>query len=227
MGRKNKVSPDLKLKAVKEYLNGEESERKIANKYGVVHSSFQNWISKYKSTGASAFEDNKHNKKYTTEFKLQVINAYLEGEGSLSDLAIKYKIPSPTTISKWILKYNSHEKIKPSGMGGNKIMTTGRKTTFAERIEIVKYCIEHQHDYNETAIEYEVSYGQVYSWTKKYKEFGVEALRDKRGKRKIADEMSEIEKLRAQNKLLEAQNKRQQMEIDFLKKLEEIERRRF
>ncbi|SKC93090.1 hypothetical protein SAMN02194393_05568, partial [Maledivibacter halophilus] len=31
--------------------------------------------------------------------------------------------------------------------------------------------------------------------------------------------MSEVEKLKAQNKLLQAENRRKQMEIDFLKKL--------
>lgn len=59
------------------------------------------------------------------------------------------------------------------------------------------------------------------------KKDGVAAFQDKRGKRKSEDEMSEVEKLRAQNKLLEAKNRRKQMEIDFLKKLDEIERRRF
>ena len=29
-------------------------------------------------------------------------------------------------------------------------MTTGRKTTFDERIEIVQYCIAHDHNYAET-----------------------------------------------------------------------------
>jgi hypothetical protein len=67
---------------------------------------------------------------------------------------------------------------------------------------------------------------KFYSWTTKYETDGIEALQDKRGKRKTVDKMSEVEKLRAQNTLLEAKNKRQQMEIDFLKKLEEIERRR-
>jgi len=36
--------------------------------------------------------------------------------------------------------------------------------------------------------------------------------------------MSELEKLRAENKLLQAENKRKQMEIDLLKKLEEVEK---
>jgi transposase-like protein len=106
-------------------------------------------------------------------------------------------------------------------------MTSGRKTTYDERIEIVKYCIEHQNNYAETAEKYQVSYQQVYKWLTKYENSGVAALQDRRGRRKHETEMSEIEKLRAQNKLLEAQNRRQQMEIDFLKKLEEIERRRY
>lgn len=106
-------------------------------------------------------------------------------------------------------------------------MTKGRKTTYEERLGIVKYCIEHQNNYAETANKFLVSYQQVYSWTIKYETDGVDALLDNRGKRKVVNKMSEIEKLKAQNKLLEAKNKRQQMEIDFLKKLEEIERRRF
>ncbi|MDT2288829.1 hypothetical protein P7H17_26115 [Paenibacillus larvae] len=61
----------------------------------------------------------------------------------------------------------------------------------------------------------------------KYLTSGVDALQDRRGKRKSEDEMSEVEKLRARNKLLQAENRRKQMEIDLLKKLDEIERRRF
>lgn len=37
--------------------------------------------------------------------------------------------------------------------------------------------------------------------------------------------MTEMEKLEAENRLLRAENERKQMEIDFLKKLKEIERR--
>ena len=40
-------------------------------------------------------------------------------------------------------------------------MTKGRKTTYEERVEIVKYCIEHQNNYAETAQKYQVSYQQV------------------------------------------------------------------
>lgn len=37
-------------------------------------------------------------------------------------------------------------------------MTKGRKTTFDERVEIVQYCIAHEHNYAKTAEKYQVSY---------------------------------------------------------------------
>lgn len=106
-------------------------------------------------------------------------------------------------------------------------MTKGRKTTYEERIEIVSFCIENQKDYQLTVDTYHVSYQQIYSWVKKYETQGAGALTDKRGRTKPETEMTELEKLRAENRLLKAQNKRQEMEMAFLKKLGEIERRRF
>lgn len=60
---------------------------------------------------------------------------------------------------------------------------------------------------------------------KKYEEAGIDGLLDLRGRTKPVDEMSELERLRMENRLLKAQNKRQEMEMNFLKKLDEIERR--
>jgi len=100
-----------------------------------------------------------------------------------------------------------------------------RKTTLEERIRIVEHCVSHSNDYSATAKEFNCSYGQVYSWVNKYSKKGVDGLKDGRGRNKSVDELSELEKLRAENRLLKAEKKRQQMEIDLLKKLEEIERR--
>ena len=105
-------------------------------------------------------------------------------------------------------------------------MTNGRKTTFEERVEIASYCISHNHNYAETAEKYQVSYQQARSYTVKYEAGGIDALKDNRGKRKNPDELSELERLRAEVNLLKAQKNRAEMEVSFLKKLEEIERRR-
>ena len=104
-------------------------------------------------------------------------------------------------------------------------MAKGHKTTQEERIEIVSYCIENGIDYVKTMEKYGVSYQQIYSWVRKYQEKGVAGLEDKRGKRKDPAEMDELERLRAEVRLLKAENKRKEWEIACLKKLEELERR--
>ena len=91
--------------------------------------------------------------------------------------------------------------------------------TIPKRVEIVKYCIEHEMDYAQTAEKYQVSYQQIYQWARKYQSNGAEGLIDKRGKRKPETEMSELEKLRAENKLLQAEKRRAQLEAAFLKNL--------
>ncbi len=43
--------------------------------------------------------------KYSFEFKKQVVQAYLAGEGGYEYLAKKYNIPSFNNIKKWIRNY--------------------------------------------------------------------------------------------------------------------------
>ncbi len=175
--------------------------------------------------GAEAFTLKGH-KNYSKELKQQAVLDYLAGRGSQDDICKKYGIRSKAKLQIWIKKYNGHEELKSSGTGGSTIMTKGRKTTFEERIEIVQYCIAHDYNYAKTAEQYQVSYQQARNYTMKYKAGGVEALRDNRGKRKSPNEMSELEKLRAEVKILRAEKEHAEMEASFLKKLEEIERRR-
>ena len=104
-------------------------------------------------------------------------------------------------------------------------MTKGRNTTLEERIEIVGFCIESGRDYAKAIEKYGISYQQIYSWIKKYEELGPEGLTDRRGKRKDEASMTELEKLQAKNKLLEAEKKDLQMEVELLKKVWELERK--
>ena len=222
---KMKVSVEDKVYAVNLYLDGKESQTRVASMFDVSLASVQQWIRNYQSMGMDAFTL-KGNKKYSKELKEQAVLDYLAGYGSQDDICKKYGIRSKAKLQDWIKKYNGHEELKSSGTGGTLIMTKGRKTTFDERIEIIQYCIAHDHNYAETAEKYQVSYQQARSYTIKYESNGVESLRDNRGKRKSPDTMSELEKLRAENKILRAEKERAEMEVAFLKKLEEIERRR-
>ncbi len=222
---KRKVSVEDKIYAVNLYLDGKESQRRIASMFNVSMASVQQWIRNYESMGADAFTL-KGYKKYSKELKQQAVSDYLAGRGSQDDICKKYRIRSKSKLQIWIKKYNGHEELKSSGTGGSIIMTKGRKTTFEERIEIVQYCIAHDHNYAAASEEYQVSYQQARSYTIKYESGGLESLRDNRGKRKNPNEMTELERLRAEVKILKAEKERAEMEASFLKKLEEIERGR-
>lgn len=227
MSRKN-IPSKQKLKAVHEYLKGNTSFVKLGRKYGINESSIRSWITKYKALGDDAFKMNCCNLNYSAEFKNKVVQDYLSGKGSYRDIAIKYKIHAASTVIQWVSQYNNHEILTNSRPEGVFSMVTGngRKTTYEDRIDIVSYCIEHRNNYAEAALKFKVSYQQVYSWCQKYSKGGVEALIDRRGRTKPENELNELGKLKVDNKLLQAQIRRVQMENDFLKKLEEIERRR-
>ena len=214
------ILPEVQLRAVKDYILGNGSYLSHASELGVDKTVFIRWVNKYKAFGESAFIRTRHNQAYSVSFKKYVVVVYLNGEGSYRELAVTYNIPSENTIRQWGLKFNGHEKLKASGTGGNAIMTKGRKTTLDERVEIVQYCIAHNHNYAKTSEQFEISYQQARNYTIKYEKQGVEALRDRRGKRKPEVEMSELEKLRAENRILRAEKEHEQMEADFLKNLQ-------
>ena len=199
------ILPEVKLQAVKDYISGSGSHRSHASELGVHESVFKRWVNKYKAFGESAFLRTGHNLSYSASFKRDDVEAYPNREGSYRELAVTYNIPSEITIREWVLKYNGHEKRKASGTGGNAIMNKGRKTTFDERVEIVQYCIAHNHNYAKTSEQFGISYQQARNYTMKFEKQGVEALRDRRGKRKPETEMSELERLRAENRILRAE----------------------
>ena len=222
---RNGIRPEDKILAVQKYLDGKISQGGIASQFQVSKTSVQQWIFNYQSMGSEIFFQKK-NKRYSKELKECAVLDYLAGKGSQEAICRRYGIRSKGKLQKWIQVYNGHGELKSSGTGGASIMTKGRKTSFDERVELAGYCIAHEHNYAEAAERYGVSYQQARSYTVKYEQYGVEGLQDKRGRRKTECEMSELERLRAENKLLRAEKERAEMEASFLKKLNEIERRR-
>ena len=220
----NKYSPEEKIKLVKKIIEEKQSINSLSVSSGIAYQTLRDWIRNYQSIGPDVFYKKGWTKR-TLEEKKVAVRAYLDSNDSLETICRKYKISDTRTLRQWIMKYNSHEKLK-AYTGGSTIMTKGRKTTLDERVEIVQYCIEHNCNYAKAAEKYQVSYQQARNYTVKYESDGIEALRDNRGKRKSKDEMTELERLRAENRILKAEKKYAEMQVSFLKKLEEIERRR-
>jgi len=143
-------SPEEKIKIVNKVLERHQSISSVALSYSIDFSTLKGWIRNYQSMESEAFYKKGWTKR-TSKEKESAVMDYLNGQGSLHDVCKKYKISDTKTLRKWILKYNSHEKLKASGTGGSTIMTRGRKTTFEERVEIVQYCIANNHNYAETS----------------------------------------------------------------------------
>ncbi|WP_182477257.1 helix-turn-helix domain-containing protein [Mammaliicoccus vitulinus] len=93
-----------------------------------------------------------------------------------------------------------------------------KKTTLEERIEIVKYCLDHNITCKEASEKFNLKYSQLYSWIQKYKEHGEDGLIDGRGKGKPQSIMTPEEELNARIKVLEERNKYLEMENEVLKK---------
>jgi transposase len=225
MGRRSKTSKQTKLLAIRLYQSGESSMGEIATSIGADKSTVRKWLSHDASEGESAFEDKPRNRSYTKAFKLEVIQAYLNGEGSYLDLSARYHVPSHGTINDWVMKYNGHEEIETYDPRGHVYMAKTRKVSQEEKIEIVRWTLEHDSQYKLAAEKYETSYAQVYNWVKKYKASGEEGLQDRRGKHKPEEELTEVERLRREVKRLKLSNARLELEAEVLKKAEEIERR--
>ena len=122
------------------------------------------------------------------------------------------------------MKYNANMELKDYEPKREVYMAEARrKTTLDERREIVDYCISHNNDYKGTASQYDVSYSQVYSWVKKYREDGESGLEDKRGHHKSDEELSELERLRRENQRLKKQLEERDMLCELLKKVRELE----
>ena len=163
------------------------------------------------------------NKEYSPELRLKAVEDYLSGKGTMKQIREKYGILANKQLINWIKWYNGHREFKErSSAKGEIYMTKGRKTTQEERAEIVAFCIEHNKDYGLTVETYNVSYQQIYAWVRKYEEGGVDKLKDNRGRTKSVEEMTEVEKLKAEMKILEAKNRQLEIENEFIKKLQEL-----
>ena len=221
---KSPYTPEWKITIIKKYLSGEGSYERLADAYGIGSKTLKDWVHRYKEQGAVGFYRAEGNAHYSKEFKTMCVEAVIKGEGSVDDIVAKYNISARSVLNSWLSLYNANMELKDYEPKREVYMAEARrKTTLEERKEIVEYCISHDNDYKGTASRYDVSYSQVYSWVKKYRESGEEGLEDRRGHRKSDDEVDEVERLRRENLRLKRQLKERDMLCELLKKVKEFE----
>lgn len=221
---KSKHSAEWKIEIVKKYLSGEGSYAALAGAHKIGEKTLKDWVHRYQEQGEAGFRHGTGNNHYSNAFKMKCVKAVLSGEGSVDDIVAKYNISGRSVLQKWIKCYNANMELKDYEPKREVYMAEARrKTTLEERKEIVDYCISHNNDYKGAASKYSVSYSQVYSWVKKYRENGAEGITDKRGHHKSDDEVDELERLRRENKRLKKQLEERDMLCELLKKVRELE----
>lgn len=101
-----KYSFEFKMEIVKAYLNGEGSYNYLAKKFKVASDKdIRTWVASYRQFGEEGLLRSRKSKKYTLDFKLEVVEYYLTTEISYKDLAMKLGINQPALISSWVAKF--------------------------------------------------------------------------------------------------------------------------
>ena len=115
-----KYNLTFKLKVVTAYLNGEGGYEYLTKKYGVkATSQVRHWISAFKEFGKDGLCRKRNNTRYTSEFKLAVVESYLTSELSYRQIAFQYGLNNPTLIARWkseFMKYGANAFVeRPKG----------------------------------------------------------------------------------------------------------------
>lgn len=195
----------------------------VGDQYNIKDDQIRQWVSRYHQDGKPGLIRPKL-QHYPTELKEEIVQKYLAGQTSYPQLAKEYQIPNISSIYQWVTRYTSGKSLKT--IRGKTAVKDGRKTTQLERIEIAQWVIANDLDYVGAIQKFAVSYGQVYAWTKKFKQGGPSALEDRRGKA-VEDhgQLTENEKLTLENKRLQARVERLSTELAVREKIQELERR--
>jgi transposase-like protein len=226
MSRRTKLSLEDKLDIIRRVQSGEKSVLQLVRKFGISHEQIYTYVNFYNKYGVKGVMTREKNTRYPIEIKVTAVQEYLNGEGSFNDIILKYNISSSSVLRHWIKSYKEGKlttKSLPDSTKRKINKHKAKKFTLDEKLEIVQQCVGNLNNYQATADQFGTSYQQVYTWVKKFSEDGVEALKDKRGKKQskpLTNEEKLIQKIREQ----EIQMRKLQAENEFLKKLDELER---
>ena len=127
--------------------------------------------------------------KYSYEFKLKIVQAYLNGEGSYDWLAKKYNIPSSTPIKEWVATY------KEFGYEGLMRSRKNINYSFQFKHSVVELYLTSEVSYQELALSQGIKNPPLIAkWVNDFRIAGPDALRPKKKGRKKTLDIEEFKK---------------------------------
>ena len=164
--------------------------------------------------------------KYSFEFKKQVIQSYLNGEGGYTHLAKKYGVPAKRAIEQWVKAYKEF---------GNEGLMRSRKNetyTFEFKLHVVKLYLSTEVSYQELALSVGINNPPlVTKWVNDFRIAGPDALRPKRkGRRLEVLKSKEVKQVNSESKdtdseylkQIEDENLKLRIENAYLKELRRL-----
>ena len=117
--------------------------------------------------------------KYSYEFKKQVVEAYLSGEGGYKYLAKRYGVPAWSNIKKWVRNYETH---------GDKGLMRSRKQdkySFEKKLSVVELYLSSEISYQDLALQEGITNpSMIVNWVNRFRVAGPDALRPRKKGRK-------------------------------------------
>ena len=156
--------------------------------------------------------------KYSFEFKMQVVNEYLQGELGYHSLAKKYNIPSSKTVRGWVAVY------RKNGLQSLNRSRQNKTYSFQFKQHAVELYLSTEISYQDLALLLDIkSHGMLVNWVQRYRAVGVEGLKPQRkGRRpKVPDintiQLTSTDEQAERLKQLEEENLKLRIEVAYLK----------
>ena len=157
--------------------------------------------------------------KYTEEFKLRLVNEYLNGNIGYSRMAKKYNMPSDTPLKNWVRNYKSQ------GIKGLQRKVSKEAYSVQFKLDAIEFMIKTGASFPETAKHFRLNHpSQLFRWMKEFNEHGIEGLKPKSKGRPSMSKKPNSQTRKKENKLtheaeLTRENELLRLEVAYLKKL--------
>lgn len=127
--------------------------------------------------------------KYSFEFKLKVVQEYLNGKGGYTFLSKKFNIPSKRDVEIWVATYNT--------LGKDGLLRSRKKQTYSLdfKLHVVELYLTTEVSYRELALQFGMNNPSLITkWVNDYRVAGPDALRERRKGRRPSVAKPEHEK---------------------------------
>ena len=149
--------------------------------------------------------------KYSYEFKLKVVQAYLNGEGSYEHLTEKYGISTDSRIFEWVHAY------KEFGKEGLLRSRQNNNYSFQFKLHVVELYLSSEVSYQELALSQGINNPSLITrWVNDFRIAGPDALRPKKKGRKKTLDIKESKKVSKSN-----EEKPVDASVEHIKELED------